>query len=60
MKSRVNEADLVVKRLKEQIERLKEWKVGSHNFELRKLLQKILKGEEPVRTDGDRELGSFY
>lgn len=44
MKSKVSESDLVVKRLKERIEGLKEWKVGSHNFELKKLLQKILRG----------------
>lgn len=68
MKAKVSESELVAKRLKERI-RLCDINMDGemiygdlHRYEgyLKKVLQEILKGGEPVRTDGDRELGMSW
>ena len=74
MKSKVSESDIIVKRIKKRIGELNNQivKIQNSNDGRNKslsiydakyeqdILKRILRGEEPVRTDGDRELGSFY
>ena len=59
MKTKIEESEVIVKIQNSNDGRNKSLSIYDAKYE-QDILKRMLNGKEPVRTDGDRELGRFY